>query len=394
MTATVTPAPTASLLPAGFLALGTFAIGTEGFMIAPLLPNMATDFAMSVPQVALLVVVFTLTMALSAPFTATLTAGLSRRRVLLAAMTLFTVGNLLAVWSPSFGVLMAARVAMAVASGLYIPGANGLAGVIVPQHLRGRALAVVSAGQTLAIALGLPLGGLVGHAFGWRATFAAVGAMSLTAIIGILSGIDRDAGAGLGVATLRDRLAVLKAGTVLRFLAVSLFWSIGAYAAYPYIAPYLADVLGFGNEGVMAVVSLWGISAAAGVLTGGILNDRFGSPRVVGWSLALLGLSFLTLSVTALALRSIALPPVLFGVVLWGFTVWSFFPAQMSRLIGTVRPGEASLVLALNTSTMYLGFSIGSGLGALLLGTGAIWTIGALAALSELLALLIDRKAR
>ncbi|MFX6118866.1 MFS transporter, partial [Acinetobacter baumannii] len=82
--------------------------------------------------------------------------------------------NLVAALSSGFGGLLASRLLMAVAAGLYTPNASALAGAIVKPEQRGRALAIVSGGMTIAIALGLPLGSVVGHAFGWRATFGAV----------------------------------------------------------------------------------------------------------------------------------------------------------------------------------------------------------------------------
>lgn len=387
MTATLADDSRTVLLPAGFLALGTFAIGTEGFMIAPLLPVMAKDFALPVPTIALLVIVFTLVLALSSPVTTVATGRMARKQVLLIAMALFAIGNVVAALSSSFTVLIAARVLMAIAAGLYVPAANGLAGVIVPPTMRGRALAIVSGGQTLAIALGLPLGGLIGHAFGWRATFLLVGAMSLVAIAGILTGIDRDAGQGIAVASLRERVSVVAQRSVLRLLAVSLFWSIGAFAAYPYIAEYLSAVLAFGPLEITASVSLWGLCAAAGVMTGGVLNDRFGAGTVVRGSLVLLALSFLALAVATVLPSGVSLGLVMIAVAVWGFTVWSFFPAQMARLIGAGVPSQAPVALALNTSTMYFGFSIGSALGATVLGAGAIWAIGVVAAMAELIAL-------
>lgn len=387
MTATLADDSRTVLLPAGFLALGTFAIGTEGFMIAPLLPVMAKDFALPVPTIALLVIVFTLVLALSSPVTTVVTGRMARKQVLLIAMALFAIGNVVAALSSSFTVLIAARVLMAIAAGLYVPAANGLAGVIVPPTMRGRALAIVSGGQTLAIALGLPLGGLIGHAFGWRATFLLVGAMSLVAIAGIFTGIDRNAGQGIAVASLRERVSVVAQRSVLRLLAVSLFWSIGAFAAYPYIAEYLSAVLAFGPLEITASVSLWGLCAAAGVMTGGVLNDRFGAGTVVRGSLVLLALSFLALAVATVLPPGVSLGLVMSAVAVWGFTVWSFFPAQMARLIGAGVPSQAPVALALNTSTMYFGFSIGSALGATVLGAGAIWAIGVVAAMAELIAL-------
>lgn len=384
----------AGLLPAGFLALGTFAIGTEGFMIAPLLPTMAADFGMTVPQMASLIVVFTLTLALSSPVMTVLTARWNRRAALQLAMGLFALGNVLAAWSPAFWTLMAARVVMAVAAGLYVPNANALAGVIVAPERRGKALAIVSAGMTLAIALGLPLGAVTGHFFGWRATFSIVAVMSLVAIAGIRAGIAADAGAGIPVATLRQRLAVVRQPAIVRLLSVSLFWAIGAFTAYPFLAPYLASVLGFGETGISATVSLWGVAAALGVTTGGALSDRLGANRVVRMSLTVLGLAFLGLSLATALAASNALAPVLCAVFLWGFTVWSFFPAQMARLIGAGSPGQAPVALALNTSTMYFGFSVGSALGAAILGAGAIWGIGLAAAIAQAAAFGLDRRVR
>ncbi|MBW9091733.1 MFS transporter [Rhizobium wenxiniae] len=382
--------PESSMLPAWFLALGTFAIGTEGFMIAPLLPTIAADLGMSLSATATLVVVFTLVLALSSPIATVITGGLRRRDTLLLAMTIFTVGNLIAAFAPGFGTLMFARILMAVAAGLYAPNANALAGMIVPTAKRGRALAIVSGGMTIAIALGLPLGSIIGHAFGWRSTFLMVAAMGAIAIIGILTGVGRNAGAHMAIISIADRIGVIRQAPVLKLLSVTLFWSMGAYTAYPYIAPYLSQTLGFADRGIAATVTLWGIFAALGVFTGGALNDRFGSLKVVSISLVVLALSFAALAV-ATALPGAAVSLALLAVAGWGFSVWSFFPAQMARLIVAGGQGQASVALSLNTSTMYLGFSIGSAIGAGIIAVGDVWMVGAAAAVMELVALALDK---
>ncbi|MBB5770248.1 putative MFS family arabinose efflux permease [Brevundimonas vesicularis] len=385
------PSSGASVVPALFLALGTFAIGTEGFMIAPLLPTMAADFGLTVPTVAMLVVVFTFTLAVSSPISTVATGRVDRRNVLLLAMAVFTAGNLLAAMSTGFWSLMVARILMALAAGLYAPTANALAGAVAGPAFRGRALAIVSGGMTIAIALGLPLGALVGHAFGWRATFLAVAVMGVVAMLGVSLGVRRSLTTGLPVADLAARLAVFRAPAVMRLLGVTLFWAIGAYAAYPYIASYLADVLEFGVGETAAAVSIWGLFAALGVTAGGALSDRVGSTRVVVGSLAALTLAFWGLALAAGLPARAALAPALIAIAVWGFSVWSFFPAQMARLIAAVRPDQGSVSLSLNTSTMYLGFSIGSAFGAGILGAGAVWGIGLFAGVASAMALVMDR---
>lgn len=386
--------PQGSLWIAVFFALGTFAIGTEGFVIAPLLPRMAADFGMSVSTVAMLVVVFTLMLSLSSPVTTVLLGQINRRDLLIGAMVSFTLANLMAACSSGFASLLLARIFMAIAAGLYVPNANALVGAVVGPQRRGRALAIVSGGMTIAIALGLPLGAMIGHVSGWRSTFLLVAAMGAVAVLGIWYGVDRQAGTHLQVASMRERIAVIGQARIRRLLAVTLFWSIGAYAAYPYIAAYLAAVLHVGETGIGAIVSLWGLFAAIGVLTGGTLSDRLGAERVVRLSLLLLMLAFLALAAATRLTPAIALLPVLSAVMVWGFSVWAYFPAQMARLMAAANLQQGPVALSLNTSTMYLGFSLGSAAGAGILGTGSLWGIGVFAAVAVLLARLIDPRVR
>lgn len=381
-----------SLYPAMFFALGTFAIGTEGFMIAPLLPRMAADFGMSVSAVATLVVVFTLALALSSPVTTLMSGRLNRRDTLLLAIGVFTAANVAAAFASGFSSLLVSRVLMAVAAGLYVPNANALAGALAGAERRGRALAIVSGGMTIAIALGLPLGAVIGHAWGWQATFLAVAVMGAVAFAGILAGVPRHGGGRQAVASIAERIGVVGQPQVRRLLAVTLFWSIGAYISYPYIAPYLSTVLGFGEGGIGATVTLWGVFAALGVLTGGVLNDRLGASRVVRVALVLLAASFWLMAASTMLSPGMAQWPVMLAVAVWGFSVWAFFPAQMAKLIAAGQAAQAPVALSLNTSTMYLGFSIGSAIGAGILHTGALWGLGLLAGLSELLALFLTRK--
>src|SRR5450830_1680016 len=107
---------TSSLLPLFWLALGTFAVGTESFMIAGLLPDMATDLHVSVVAAGQLVTVFALAYALSSPVLTALTGAIDRRRLMIAAMVMFTLAN-----------LMAARILLAASAGIFVPGANALA---------------------------------------------------------------------------------------------------------------------------------------------------------------------------------------------------------------------------------------------------------------------------
>ncbi len=374
--------------PIWWLALGTFAIGTEAFMIAPLLPTMAADLGVGVSQAGHLVSAFALTYALSSPILTTLAGNLDRRRVLIAAMAFFAAANVLAVVASDYWWLMAARILLALAAGLYMPNANALASAIVSPEWRGRALAIVNGGLTLAITFGVPLGGLLGEAQGWRMTFAGVGALGAIAVAGLVFGLPRSVGAGLPTATLGQRLAVGRQPAVLLTLAVTLMWAAGAYVVYPYLALVLGHTAQAAGNSVSLILFLWGASAAVGLFLGGFLTDRYGARRVAVPALAALVLAFVTLSAIPRTIPvAIAIWPVAAVIVAWGIAGWSVFPAQQTRLIELAGLKAAPVALSLNASFLYLGFSIGAALGGATLARATAGDLGWVAAVAELSAL-------
>jgi len=345
-----------------WMALGTFAIGTEGFMIAPLLPSLAEDLSVGLVAAGQLVTVFTISYAFSSPILTALTGGISRRNLLIISMAAFAAANVVAAVATTYWMLMAARMLLALAAGLYVPNANALAGAVVAPEKRGTALSIITGGTSIAVALGVPISALIGHGFGWRLTFVVVGTLSVLATTGLLFGLDRDVGAELPVASLRERIAIVGQKPVLLTLLVTLLWATGAY--YTYLAVFLASETGIDGAHVGLVLFMWGVSAAIGVTTGGRLNDWLGSKTVILSALALLAASFVTMSLSAYLLAPVAARvPVLLAIVVWGLAAWSYFPAQQARLIGVAGVKLASVVLSLNASFMFAGFALGAALG-------------------------------
>jgi predicted MFS family arabinose efflux permease len=382
-----------------WLALGTFAIGTEGFMIAPLLPDLARDLSVSLVTAGQLVTVFSLTYALSSPVLTAITGDVDRRRLLIGSMLAFAAANFVAWSAHGYATLLAARILLAVAAGLYVPNANALASAIVEPARRGTALSIVTGGTSVAVALGVPLGALIGDRFGWRLNFAAVGVLGFIATAGLLSGLPRDIAGRLPVASLRERVEVARQPAVLLALLSTMLWATGAYAVYTYLASFLVLAAGLAGSFVSAVLFMWGVAAVIGLWLGGRLTDRFGYLPVIVTSLSLLVLAFLSLSASAILLPPVAArTPILLAIVVWGVSAWSFFPAQQARLISIAGVKVAPVALSLNASFQFLGFSTGAALGSLTLANTsplALGWVGAscvVAALSLVLA--ASRRAR
>lgn len=363
--------------PLYWLALGAFAVGTEGFMIAAILPKIASDLSVGIATAGQLVTIFALAYAVSSPILTALTGSIDRRGLLIFSMVLFAVSNLVAASVPNYWSLVAARILLAFSAGLYVPNANALAGALVPPERRGRAIAIINGGITVAIALGVPLGAVIGNGVGWRMTFVGVAVLSTIAVIGLATGLPRGVGAGMTATTLRQRLEVLRLPGVLSTLFVTTLWAIGGYTVYTYVAPVMATTVGMSGEKIGYILFLWGVAAGVGLVIGGNATDKIGADVVVGVCLPLTAAALISLSAAGLYLTpATALIPVLLAVGLWGVTHWAFWPGQQARLIAVTGLKVAPVALSLNASFMYLGFSLGAMLGSVTLVRGGATDLG------------------
>ncbi len=368
-----------SYRPLYFLALGTFAIGTESFMIAAILPGMATDLAVTLSAAGQLVTAFTLVYALSSPILTALTGSINRRKLRLATMSLFAVVNVVAAAASSYWALLSARVILAIAAGLYAPNAVAMAGALLPPERRGRALAIVTGGFSVAVALGVPTGAFIGNHLGWRMTFVAVAALALVACVGLLVGVPKEAGKTLATATLSERVAIIRQPGALPALFVTTLWALGCYTVYTFIAPFLSGVADIDGSHIGYVLFCWGLCAIVGIFLGGLASDKIGARTVILIALPLLAVSLFGLSAAATApyvTSTGRLVAIMLAVALWGLTAWGFAPAQQTRLIGIAGLKNAPIALSLNASFQYFGFSLGAALGALTLSLGGVAQLG------------------
>jgi predicted MFS family arabinose efflux permease len=368
-----------------WLTLGAFAIGTEGFMIAGLLPALARDLNVGLPAAGNLVTAFSLAYAIGAPVMAVLTAGLERRCLLAVAMGGFTLANLLAALAPSYGGLLAARLLLALSAASFMPAASYYAAALGGPERRGRALSMVTNGLTLAIIAGVPLGVLVGEGFGWRATFLGVAGLAALSLLGIIARLPRQPPGA--TASLGERLALARRFDVLAVLATSVLTVAGTFTVYTYLGAFLTAVAGLGPQGLALMLLGFGLASAIGTRLGGSAADRWGArPSVIlGGGLALL--AYLALSLGAALGPTRAMPILLPAVLLWGLASWGLMTAQQARLVA-LAPALASVSLSLNSSAIYLGSATGAAVGALVVADGTVGQLGWVAAGFSVIALL------
>ena len=348
-----------------WLALAAFAIGTEAFVIAGLLPAIATDLQISISAAGQLVTAYALIYAVGSPILAVMLNNIDRRTVLMLALTWFIAGNLLAVVASGFPLLLASRMLMALGAGLCMPTALGVSVAVASPERRGRAVALVTSGISVATVVGVPLGNLVGSLFGWRATFVMVALLGAVALAGLILGLPR--GLPKSTASLAERAAVARHRSVLTALLITMLWALGGFTVFTYFAIPLRG-LGFDASDISLALLIFGAAAAIGNMLGGLLADRIGTTATAALGLAGMATALVLHSVVLKFMPEHARHAVLGVIFLWAIFGWAFYPAQIASII-RIDPKASMIALSLNASAMYLGFAIGGALGGAVIAT-------------------------
>ncbi|MFI7694525.1 MFS transporter [Nonomuraea sp. NPDC049655] len=341
------------------LALGYFALGTASLAVVGLSGPIAADLKVPAATVGTLVTVFALVFALAAPVAAIALGRLDRRTVLLVGLALMTLGGAAGAMAPDFTALAAARVAAGLGAAIFGPAASATGSMIVPAEQRPRALAVVFGGMTAATVLGVPLASAAGTAIGWRATMAAV--VALTLVAGALLAVLLPPVAPGPAPTARAFAAALRTRGATLMIATTLLVLTAQFTVYGVAGAYLAARFGAGPGLVSLTLLVFGALGMVGNAAGSRVYARLGGGRTIAVALAGLTLAFLALA------GAPAVPAA--GVAVFAF--WAvfntlFMAPQQARLVELL-PEQRGVLLALNASALYSGMSLGSLLGANLL---------------------------
>lgn len=262
---TVAPGPGVSPLRAWLavtaLALGTFSFVTTETLPIGLLPSIGAGMDVSVGTAGFLVTGFAAVAAITAAPLTTLCGRIDRKWLLAGLLVLYVAGNLLAVIATSYGVLLGARVLVALAHGVFWSIAAAIAVRLVPERHAVRATALVLGGISLASVLGVPLGTMIGQRSGWHTSFAAVAAIGFVVLVAVLFLLPSLPAQGTGSLAALPR--VLRNSRMRAAVAVTALVMIGHFLAFTYITPYLEQVTDI-SEGMVGVLLL--VFGAAGFM--------------------------------------------------------------------------------------------------------------------------------
>lgn len=366
-----------SVLTVGWLTL--FIIGTDLFVVSPLLPLISQRFSIAPSTAGWMVAAFSITYAIGAPWLGSIADRIGKRRMIVIGLLGFSIGNALTGLASSFSLLVASRVVTGLSAAAVTPSIYAITGDVAPAERRGGWLAIVGSGLLIALWAGTPIGTLVSQFAGWKVVFLGLAIVSLS--LGFLNQkVWRENDKTLhSVAHKNITQSRQSVCTVLIDVSVMTIWGIAVYGVYAYLGTILRLDDHFAPALVAIALLVYGIGATTGSLSGGRFTDRWGASRVS--TLSLVGLAIL-LGVASLLFKSgLWLFPLF---LLWAFAGYAFFPAFQSRLAQKYDKNRG-MAMAWNNTALYVGITLGSLLGGWIITT---WDVRVLPLICGAIALL------
>ena len=369
------------------LAIGAFAIGTTEFSPMGFLPEIAENLNISIPPAGMLITAYALGVMIGAPIMTLWFGQFSRRKALILAMAIFTIGNILAAIAPNYWGLMAARILTSLNHGVFFGIGSIVAISVVPKDKQASAVATMFMGLTIANIGGVPFATWVGQNIGWRMSFAAIAILGIITMFSLWKALPE--GTVGQLPNVKAELQVLTRKPVLLALLTTVLSSGAMFTLYTYIAPMLQNITHASPMFITAMLVLIGIGFSIGNHLGGKFADRSLTKTLTGFLILILVmmLIFPILAQTQIG-AAIAL-------VIWGTATFAVVPPLQMRVMSVAH--EASgLASSVNIGAFNLGNALGAAAGGAVLSLGmsyaAVSMVGAFLAALGLVLVFIQMK--
>ncbi|MEZ9128382.1 MFS transporter [Vibrio splendidus] len=340
------------------LTLAAFAIGTAEFVIAGILPQIATSLSITEGQAGYLISAYALAIVIGGPILTIYLARFNKKMVLIGLMALFIIGNVLSALAPSYPLLLASRVIAGLVQGPFYGIGAVVATNLVSEKMAGRAVGQMFAGLTLANVLGVPAGTWVSLQFGWHTTFFTVAALGTIAMLTILTSIKSTGHSE--AKDIKTQLLAFKNPMLLISLAITAFAWSGFMTLYGYLAPIAMHITGYSQESVTWILVIVGVGLIIGNTLGGRSSDKNLGKASMFWAIAMI----ISLVVVGLVVDN----KILFVAAAFVFGIASFanVPAMQLRVMNHGGEGQ-ELAATANISAFNLANAFGGFLGGMVL---------------------------
>ena len=375
------------------LALSAFGIGTTEFVIAGLLPQVAADFNISIPEAGNLATVYALGVFVGAPLLIILGTRIPRKGMLMLLMSLFVVGNFITATASDFNIALVGRFVTSLTHGAFFGIGAILAADLVAPNKRIQAISFMFSGLTVANLIGVPVGTWLSQVMSWRDTFYAITGVGVLGFIGVMMLIPKISNHERP--QIKKEFAAFANTRVLLAMGITVFGPAAFFTSITYIAPMMVEIAKFDPASVTWLMIVFGL----GLFLGNILGGRYADK-------ALMPLLYLTLGGQAIVLLifSVTAHSQIMSVacilLMAGFGFATVSPIQKLVMDKARAAGAPTLASAVNIGLFNLGNAIGAWVGGLVIAAGLglaapNWAGALLSLIALLLALAsgaLDRK--
>jgi predicted MFS family arabinose efflux permease len=356
------------LLPILLLSAAGFTVLTTEFVIVGLLPAIARDLSISVPQAGLLVTLFAFTVACFGPFLTAYFARFERKRLFVTILVLFGLANILAAVAPNIAIMGIARLIPALGLPVFWALASETAVDIVGPEYAGRAIAKIGFGIVCATVFGIPVGTLVADALGWRSAFGLLALLAFAKAL-LLYRYLPSTRVHNAETSLRQQFRILRNPLMQGHVLLSVLVFCGMFTAYTYLADILERLAGFNGTLVGWCLMAFGAVGLIGNSLGGRAVDRH--PLLASMVFCILMVSGMVALVP-----SIHSPLGLAAAMgIWGVTQAALFLVSHVRLIKAA-PQAPAFAASLNIAGANLGIGLGAIVGGRVIDTLGLGSLG------------------
>ena len=369
------------------LAIGAFAIGTTEFSPMGFLPQIAENLNISIPTAGMLITAYALGVMIGAPIMTLWFGHFPKRKALILAMSIFTVGNILAAIAPNYWGLMGARILTSLNHGVFFGIGSIVATSVVPKEKQASAVATMFMGLTIANIGGVPLATWVGQNIGWRMSFATIAVLGVVTMLCLWKALPE--GTAGQRPNVKAELKVLTRLPVMLALLTTVMSAGAMFTLYTYIAPTLQNITHASPSFITMMLVLIGVGFSIGNHFGGKFADLSLTKTLTGF-LLLLMTTMLLFPILAQTKMGAAL-----ALVVWGAAAFAVVPPLQMRVMAVAHeaPGLASSV---NIGAFNLGNAVGAAAGGAVLSMGmsyaAVSITGAVLTALALILVLIQMK--
>lgn len=380
-------------LPVTILVALSFMLGMSEFIMVGILPDIAAGLKVSEVTVGNLVSLFALVYAPVTPLGSALSARFPRFATHLTLVGVFLLGNVLCAFAPNYGVLVIARILIALVSGTLVAIAMTYAPDVTTERYRTKFIAWVFSGFSIASVVGVPVGTWVANVFGWRWAFHLVNVLTVVLIV-------------LMVIVLPRNSHVVKIGFLPQFrlffdrriqLGVLdvVFGAAASYVFYTYLTPIMRDEVHVPERYLSVGLVIFGAACLWSNLYGGKLADRGRGVEPLT-HIRPIYCAHAVLMASLIAAHWVPVYGALLLVVLGMFMYLQNSASQVLYMdvASQSHPGSLNLAASLNSMSFNIGIALGSAVGGVVNGRVGLMWLGPVGALFLLCAIAITTMLR